>query len=260
MKKYLRIAGISLQTAVAYPARLISGFGFYALFIYVFFRLWNAVYAAGLQSDYELRHIVWYLCVTEVIAFSTRSEQFGQMEESIKTGAIAYQLARPYHYLGYQFAYGMGQTLFNLCVYGALAACMGLISVGPLTDFNAAHLPPMLLCLMLGLLINFFFRLAISLSAFQLEDSFGPYMIYQKLIFMLGTFLPIELLPEWLRNAALKLPFSYVAWAPARLITRFSWETFRHILPLQVFWAAAAGVTTLLLFRAGEKKLSAHGG
>jgi len=258
--KYLRIAGISLQTALAYPAGLASGLGFYALFLCVFFFLWRAIYTGGLESGYTLPQMVWYLCITEVVAFSTRGEQFGQMEEDIKTGAIAYQLARPYHYLGYQFAYGMGQTLFNLAVYGAMAIVMGSVTVGMLPGFQIAHLPMMLLSLALGVCVNFFARLSLSLSAFQLEDSFGPYLIYQKLVFMLGAFLPIELLPDWLQDVARWLPFSYVAWAPARLITRFSWPMFWRIVPVQVLWLLLSMGIALRLYRAGEKKLSAHGG
>lgn len=258
--KYLRVAGISLQTALAYPAGLVSGLGFYALFIYVFFCLWRAIYSGGLESGYTLPHMVWYLCLTELVAFSTRGEQFGQMGDDIKTGAIAYQIARPYHYLGYQFAYGMGQTLFNLAVFGGAALTMALLTVGPLPGFEPARLPAMLLSLALGVCLNFFARLSLALSAFQLEDSFGPYLIYQKLVFMLGTFLPIEMLPGWLQGVARWLPFSYVAWAPARLITRFSWPLFWQVVPVQALWMLIALGIALRMYRAGERKLSANGG
>lgn len=258
--KYMRVAGISLQTALAYPAGMASGMGFYALFIYVFSCLWRAIYDGGLESGYSLPQMIWYLCLTELIAFSTRRSQLGQIDDDIKTGAVAYQIARPYSYLGYQFAYGMGQTLFSLLVYGAMALAMALLTVGPLPGFQAIHLPAMLLSLALGVCLNFFFMLALTLSAFHLEDSFGPYLIYQKLVFMLGTFLPVELLPEWLQGVARWLPFSYVAWAPARLFSRFSWPLFAQIVPVQALWLLFAMGAALAMYRSGEKKLSANGG
>ncbi len=258
--KYLRIAGISLQTALIYPAGLVSGLGFYALFIYVFSRLWSAMYAGGLENGYTLPQMVWYLCVTELVAFSARNSAFGQMNSDIKTGAIAYQIARPYHYLGYQFAYSMGQSLYGLLVYGALGCVLALATVGPLTGFNPLHLPAMLLSLALGICLNFFARLVISLSAFFIEDNFGPFLIYNKLVFMLGTFLPLEMLPGWLQGVARWLPFSYVAWAPARLITRFSWPMFWQVVPVQMLWLAAAVALSLRVYHAGRRRLDANGG
>ena len=38
---------------------------------------------------------------------------------------------------------------------------------------------------------------------------------------MLGMFIPVEFLPGWLQTITRYLPFSYMTWAPARLIVAF---------------------------------------
>lgn len=258
--KYVRIAGVSLQNSLAYPGNVLSGLGFYALFIYVFFCLWRAIYGGGLSADFSLPQMVWYLCLTEVVAFGTRSTLFGQMNEDIKSGAIAYHMARPYHYVWYQFAYGLGQMALNLVMFGAAALAMGMLTVGPLPTFRLVHLPPMLLSLLLGTCLTFFVQLALGLTAFYWEDNTGAFFVYSKLVFMLGTFLPLEFLPQWLQRVARFLPFSYVAWAPARLVVDFSWPMFWQLVPVQCLWLVLAGFGAFAMFRLGARRVSANGG
>ena len=50
--------------------------------------------------------------------------------------------------------------------------------------------------------------MCLGLTAFFLEENSGLRFIYSKLVFMLGTFLPLEFLPGWLANIARCLPFS----------------------------------------------------
>lgn len=260
LRKYLRIAGINLQTALMYPANLYSGLLFYVMFISIFFCLWRAIYAGKPQVTFTLTQMVWYLCLTEVVAFSTRGSQLGQIDGDIRSGAIAYQMNRPYHFVAYVFASSMGQMLFNLALFGTAAFFLGLFTVGPLPGFSMLHLPAMVFSLLLGVCLNFFFQLALRLSAFQLEDSTGVCLVYSKMVFMMGTFLPVELLPGFLQRIARFLPFSYVSWAPARLVVAFSWPSFAALVLPQCVWLLVAVGAALGMYRAGARRVSANGG
>src|SRR3954449_1091069 len=55
-------------------------------------------------------------------------------------------------------------------------------------------------------------------AAFWLRDARSTWFLYQKLVFLLGgMLLPLEVLPGRLRTVAEALPFSAMAYAPARL-------------------------------------------
>ncbi len=260
LRKYWVITRINLQGALQYRAAVFSKFAFYTLFIYVFMRLWTAIYQEGSVHGYTLGQIVWYLIMTELVAFGCNTNILATMNEEVKDGSIAYRIGRPTHYVLYQFSGAIGQMAMNLALFTPLALALGLVFVGPMPGFSPIAVPPVLLSLLLGVSINFFFHMLIGLSAFVLEDNFALYLIYQKLTFMLGTFLPVEFLPGWLQTVAKNLPFSYSTWAPARLFVNFSWPLFFELVPRQMMWLAAVVLATLAAYRGAVRRLSVNGG
>lgn len=260
MRKYGTVFTLSLQNAFHYRSNVFGGLLFYTLFIFVFFNLWRAIYQGGRVAGYSLTQMVWYLCITELIVFGSRTRIFEQMNEDVKSGSIAYQLNRPYHYVFYQFFHALGGMIFSFLVYGLLAVLLGMIMVGPIDSFNLTTSLFAVLSAVVGLIINFFFLMSLGLTAFRLEENFAFYLIYQKLIFMLGMFIPLEFLPAWLQTLARWLPFSYVAWAPARLMVSFSWALFWEVFPVQLLWAAASVLLALGMYRLNVADVQAHGG
>jgi ABC-2 type transport system permease protein len=259
-RKYAVILKVSLSNTVAYRIQVVSGLCFYTLFIYIFMALWAAIYKEGNVHGYTYVQIVWYLIITELIQFGCKSDVRQAMNDDVKSGNIAYLLGRPVHYIFYQLANSLGQILFNLCCFGILAVILGFVFAGPLETFSLINLPPVILSFALSVLQNYFLLMLIGLSSFVMEDNFAIYLIYQKLCFMLGVFLPVEFLPSWLQDIALNLPFSYIAWAPAKLFVDFSPALFAQILPHQIMWTAMAAGLCFLAYHGGVKKLQVNGG
>lgn len=260
IRKYSTVLRISLQNAFVYRSNAIGGLLFYSLFIFVFFNLWRAIYQGGEVAGYSLTQMVWYLCMTELIVFGCRSSVFHQMNEEVKSGSIVYQLNRPYHYVLYQFSNALGGMVFNLAIYGILAIVLGLVMVGPIPGFRFSLLPFGMFSAVLGMIINFFLMMTLGLTAFRLEENTAFFLIYQKLIFMLGMFIPLEFLPIWIQKIALCLPFSYVAWGPARLIVAFSWDLFWQVVPMQLLWAVVSITLSIGMYNFGVRGIQAHGG
>jgi ABC-2 type transport system permease protein len=182
------------------------------------------------------------------------------MNEDVKSGAIAYLIGRPTHYVFYQLANSLGQIALNFVCFGTLAVALGMLFVGPLYTFTVAGLLPLLLSIALSIVLNYFFLMLIGLSAFIMEDNFALFVIYQKLCFMLGMFLPVEFLPPWLQPVAKSLPFSYVYWAPARLFVDFSPGLAWELIPRQVAWALVSVVLVLVCYRLSVRRLQVNGG
>ena len=260
LKKYKTIAKVSLGNAVVYRATLLSRFLFYTLFIYVFMSLWRAIYQEGSVQGYSYVQIVWYLIMTEFILFVSGTDIYRRMNDDVKSGSIAYLIGRPTHYVFYQFANSLGQMSLNFVGFGALACLLGYIFVGPLYTFSLIGLLPLLISIWLSLVLNFFFLMLIGLTAFIIEDNFALYLIYQKLCFMLGAFLPVEFLPVWLQPVAKAMPFAYVTWAPAKLFVDYSPELFMELVPRQAGWAVVVIALTLLYYRLCVRRLQVNGG
>jgi len=77
---------------------------------------------------------------------------------------------------------------------------------------------------------------------------------------MLGLFLPLEFLPGTIRQAAVYMPFSYIAYAPARLLTSFSADTFIQVVPVQAFYTLLFAMLSSFAYMMGVKKLNVNGG
>lgn len=260
-KKYFAIIKISVANSVAYRANTFSRFAFYTLFIYVFMNLWQAIYKEGSVHGYSYVQMVWYLIMTELIVFSSPGSQIlNRINEDVKSGAIAYALGRPVHYIFLQYASALGELFVNLMSFGVLAVVLGFVFVGPLPAFQIASLPPLLLSVALGLIIGSFFMTLIGLSAFIFEDNFALFLVYQKICFMLGVFLPVEFLPEWLRPVAKSLPFSYIAWAPAKIFVSYSPGLCLELLLRQGMWAVIVVSATLSGYRLCVRRLQVNGG
>ena len=261
IQKYLIIARVSLSNALMYRAALISSFLAYSLYIYIFVGLWRAIYQEGSVHGYTYVQIVWYLTMTEIVGFFAGGVAvYRTMNDDVKSGAIAYLVGRPVHYIAYQYSNSAGQAAFNFVVFGALAALLGLSFVGPLPGFSLFSIPAIVLSVALGFSLQFFFMMLIGLTAFILEDNTAMYLVFSKLTFMFGTFLPVEFLPVWLQPVAKALPFSYISWAPAKLFVAFSPELFLELVPAQAMWTAIMAAAALLAYRAGERRLQINGG
>ena len=100
-----------------------------------------------------------------------------------------------------------------------------------------------------------------SIFSFWLEDAKSIHFIYQKLVFVLGgMLLPLDIFPQWLENISKSLPFSYIAYYPAKLWVKFSTEAFFSVILWQFIWIVIGIISIYLLFRLVSKKLSINGG
>ena len=138
IKKLLVIARVSLTNTLTYRVTIITRFVFFTLFLYVFMSLWRTIYKDGSLNGYGYAQIVWYLMITEFISFVIGSDFYANINDEVKTGAIAYQLGRPVHYVFYQFATALGQISVNALAFGSLAVVLGFVFAGPLPTFQIA--------------------------------------------------------------------------------------------------------------------------
>ena len=260
MRKYAAIAGISIKNALVYRANVTGRIIFYFVFIFVFFSLWSMIYSKNEIAGYNLTQMIWYVCMTELVLFCSGSGIFGRMNHEVKSGAIAYQLLRPWNYVFKQFADMLGNIAFSASIFTLMAIILGMIFVGPLSGFNPVAIPFIIVSFILSITMNFFIYLSLGILAFYFEENSPFYFIYQKLLFVFGMLLPIEFLPLWAQGILRFLPFSLITWAPAKMVVDFSFEHAMSVMPLQLVWCSGSVLLALFVFSRGVKKVNVHGG
>ncbi len=260
--KYGAIARASLATQAVYLGEVAARTVFLAMILFVFLSLWQVTYAAlGVTAiaGLSLAQMVWYLLITEVIVIS-RPRFTREIDAEVRSGDIAYQLMRPYSYVGYRLAHHLGDRLLRLGLGFATGVPLALLYVGPIAvDPVAAAVA--LAVLAFGLLIDFAISMAIGLCAFWVEDTAPFSLLYERLLMLLGgMILPIDLFPEVVARVVAYLPFPLLLYAPARLIVTGDGGTI-GIIVLQLFVTAALAFWVLgALFAFATRRLVANGG
>ena len=261
MKKYLAVLQTNLLNSLAYPGELLMRSGMIVIFMWVFFQLWRVVFrSAGTEiiNGLTLNDTIWYLLLAETLELG-RPRLSRIISEQVKDGSIAYLINKPYNFLIYQLASGLGESLPRLGMLFVIGGALVWVMAGP--PPNIINWPVALLALVGAWLLHFCVNALIGLAAFVSEEV-APYeWIYQKLVFIFGGMLiPLDFYPQWLQSVAKSLPFAYMMYGPARLFVEPSLPIFIQIISGQLIWLAVLGSIVALAFSRGMRRLAINGG
>jgi ABC-2 type transport system permease protein len=254
----MAFAALGFRQARAEPGELLGRVVFFALILGVFSAVWRAVAEAGASVQQSPREMLWYLAITEWVVLSAPMVHF-QMEDDIRRGDVAYQLARPASWLGVRLAQGLGALAVRAPVLLAVACAVAWMYAGP--PERPAGLAVAIAFGLVAAAVMTLFHVAIGVVAFWLGDVAPAYWIWQKLLFVLGgLLLPLPFYPDLFVRVARLTPFPAFLAGPASLATR---EPLMHagVLALTLsFWALAAGVIARAAFGRAVRGLQVNGG
>jgi viologen exporter family transport system permease protein len=251
-------ARLAARRTLAHPGELAVRVLFYGCILVIFSALWSAATRAhgGSIAGYDVRQLLWYVTFAEGSVIATKPRMIETIGWDIASGAIVTEMLRPASVVGLRLAAEMGEAVVRLACAWCAGGVIAWLYVGPPPSVEGIALAVPASLLALG--CNVAAQHAFAGAAFWLRDSRSTWFLYQKLVFLLGgMLLPLEFLPHALALVARALPFSSMAYAPARLA---SGHIEPGLLVIQAAWlvtllAAAAGI-----FRAGERRLEVVGG
>jgi ABC-2 type transport system permease protein len=259
--KYLSIAKTQVSNSLAYPADMISRALLIVTFMWIFLQLWGTVYRSNGSETIgglSLRETLWYLMMAEAIVLS-KSRISRTIAESVKTGAIAYLLNKPYDFLLYHLSAAAGDSALRMVINILAGGALVWFLVGPPPDL--AGWPLVVLAILAAWLIDFCISAAIGLLAFLTEDVAAFEWLYSKFRLILGgVLIPLDFFPEWLRSLAMSLPFSYTVYGPARLFVDSNLQDFINLFLVQIAWLGAMGLMLIAMYYKGTKWLCINGG
>ena len=261
--KYWAISAIAVKNNFAYLADLVLRQVFLVVVIFVFAQLWLVTYrstGSHVISGFSIEQMLWYLVLTESITMG-QVRAASAMDSEVKTGQIAYTLSRPYSFLLYHYASYIGETMVRIPVNIVIGGALALVTVGPL-GAGAASFAAGIAAAVLGTSLHFLVSASIGLLAFWFEDTASFYLLYSRIVMLLGgMMLPLDLFPEGVRRVAKALPTSLMIYEPARLFTgQVQPGAVWDVLARQGFWLAVFSIVLSLVYRQGVKRTSVQGG
>ncbi|MBO5394962.1 MAG: ABC transporter permease [Clostridia bacterium] len=265
MTKYFTIFKTSFkQESKTLVNSLLSVLSFIVI-IFIFKQLWDFIYGKNgggqLINGYTLEMMIWYMIMAEILMYSLNARRVtSDFSKDIKTGRIAYQLNKPYNYFFYQISHHAGEILWKLIFLIPAALAMGLLLLGPIANFSAAYIAPILVSLLLAAFLSCVIYGSIGLLSFWIEEATPFTWIIQKLQMLLGLFFPPEFFPLWLQPIINYSPVFAMMSGPCKLLADFSWDLFLKVSISQVAWLAIFTALGLIIYRLGTRKVTNNGG
>jgi ABC-2 type transport system permease protein len=258
-RMYGAVLVTALRQRLSERGVLVARAATYGLFLLVFSRLWQALFANDADGIVRARSYVWYLAVTELVALSPpRLHQV--IDADVRRGEIAYHLTRPSSYLLFRLAEGLGGMLLGMAVLLPVGVVSAYLLTGGLPQDPRGLLFAVPLAL-LGACLVLLCTTAIGLTAFFIEDSTPVYWIWNKALFVLGGLIvPLALFPEWLRKIAAFLPFSALINGTGSVVFGFApWQAALVAIKL-VAWSCIAALALVAIYRRGLLSVEVNGG
>lgn len=263
MRKYLFIFKSELMSNLQYVFNVLVSFIGYFILIYIFLNLWQYMYSDPNEiiNGYTMNQMIWYVIVTEILWMSLGGRKLcKQICNDVRGGNIAYNINKPYSYIGYCLSSHMGAITIKSIMYIVLGMILGFIFLGSFPTLNFFSILAILITGVLATVISILLITCISLLSFFMEDSYPFYWLYSKFILVLGTIFPIEYFPKVLQPILSFSPIYVVSYGPAKLFVDFSWSGFASIIIAQVIYIIISYLLCSFIYKKGVKKLNVNGG
>lgn len=263
MLLYLRVLKLSLFQQFTYRTALIAG-----LATNFFFGLLRAAMLVALFQSQPLvngmteREALTFVAISQaLIAFLFMFGTYDVMN-TVYTGSIGADLARPMDLFFYWMARDFGAGLVNLVVRGVVL--VGLFALIYPVDLPApvAQWGLVLLSLLLGWGVNFGYRFLVNLVAFWTPDARGiARTAYTFLLMFSGFLIPLRLYPDWFSRLCSFTPFPSSFNTPVEIfLGLLEGRALGLALLAQVGWLALLWLICRLVLRSGLRKLVIQGG
>jgi ABC-2 type transport system permease protein len=261
-RKAWAVLAITVASRFAYLGELLVRSVFLILILFIFTQLWQATSQTqdiGALTGFSIAQLIWYLAFTEAIMMSS-SLADQEVDREVRSGDLAYRLARPLPYPLYHLAAQIGERLLRFGINLVVGCLVSLLVVGPLVITPLALLAA-LSATLLAFVADWVWSFSISLLSFWVEDTFGLHLLYRRAQMILGGMLiPLDAYSDWLGNIARALPFQYFVYQPARLFVQPNVEGWLRVIGVLGLIALAGLLPLTAIYGLGLRRVSAQGG
>lgn len=263
MNKYWEIFRVTWQEYLIYRVQFVLWRLRTTLqLLLVYFIWWNAFQSQREVFGYTTASIVTYILVAALIRAVVLSTRVTNLIDSINTGNVVNFLIKPIGFIRYYLTREVADKLFNIIFFIVEISILIFLLKPPLIfQTDATSLLLFFLAIGCGLIIYFCINFIISLTAFWVDNSWGPIFLMSILLESLGGGLfPIDILPKQLFNILMLTPFPYLIYFPAKLyLGGMSFSEITFGFSIIFIWILVLILLTRLVLNAGFRHFTAVG-
>lgn len=263
IRRHVAFLAPAFSNTLAYRTEILM---WYARGLFVFVAtawMWLSVYGGRSGGGYDSATIFTYIFVAALIQDFIAQDDQDAMAEAIVDGKLSAYLTQPVSYLWRHAVMmipvrGWVLAVAPLKILVFLALFPGIPVVLPSDPFAWISFS-----LSLALAVGMFVAIDLlnGMLAFWFHRAYGVrWMVTMMWVFLSGAYMPIGLLPDWLRTIVMATPFPYLIYAPVAQLVGPETQTTRLILlGTQVLWIVALSLAVKAVWAAGLKRYEAAG-
>ncbi|ODU54361.1 MAG: ABC transporter permease [Clostridium sp. SCN 57-10] len=267
MRKYLALFRIRFANGLQYRAAALAGIATQFAWGFMELLAFSAFYKADPASfPMEFSQTVSYIWLQQAFLALFMVWFFeADIFNSITSGGIAYELARPMDLYGRWFCQSAASRVAKAVLRSAPILIVAFTVPGPLRMSlppSGAQFALFLISAVLSLCVVVAFTMLVYISTFFTLSPIGVRLISAVLAdFLAGAVVPLPFFPPAFRAVAEVLPFAAMQNMPLRIYggSIASGDAIRGIA-LQIFWLAALVVGGKLMMKSALRKVVVQGG
>jgi ABC-2 type transport system permease protein len=252
----------SAQVAVTYRGRMVLWVvsGFFPLLLMA---VWLTVVAqSGPPAGWTAGDFLTYYAAAAFVWHATGQHVVWEWDQDVRSGDLSTRLLRPVHPF-WQYAAGdLGHRL--VISAGLLPLLVAAAFLVPGLDLSQGPLDVLVVAaaLVLGWVLSVVMGLTVALLGFWSTQTTNIWMVWWGVgSFASGWVAPLELMPAWLREVALVLPFRSTLGFPAELMAgRLDGAEAALGFAVGLAWTAAFALLYLVGWRRGVRRYQAVAG
>jgi ABC-2 type transport system permease protein len=263
LKIYQRLWQVNWAEYWQYRANMLMYLLYWLISPIVYLAVWTSIAnAKGSVSGLTANDFIAYYMTLLVVDQLTSNIIIHIFAYKVQDGSLSAELIRPAHpMLTNTFMNNLASKALNLLVF---VPVWGLLWLLYRPDFSAVTGPNLLiasLAMMLGFLVSFLLSAAITSLAFWTTRVYSVHEFYYAISLLFsGQFVPLQLMPKIIQDAAQFLPFQLFLYFPIQII-------LGKLTSTQIIQGFVSGVIWLIfswflfrwVWREGVKRYSAVG-
>jgi len=261
---YLEFSRVAFRRKAAYRFDVFTQVLANILFLFMWLFIWLGLYQGQNQVvGVSFRTMLSYVLVSQMLQnLHSAGTPLWEIQEQVRTGNIAVEMIRPYHYPTRLLFSDLGSIFFYFLTAVLPLYLVLMFVFQPLRPESLLTWLTFFLSALLGYLIRHNLELTFGLFTFWLIETGGVEDIfYFSVSLFSGSLVPLWFFPAWLGKLARLLPFQGIYFIPNSIfIGDLKGPAALASLFLQLGWVILTRLLLSFVWKQATKKIVIQGG
>jgi ABC-2 type transport system permease protein len=231
--------------------------------ILITFFLWQAVFRTNsVIFGYSRIQMLTYIILINVLNGIVLSTQTFRIAFEINSGLLSKFLIQPLNFFAYNLARDLPDKIINTGFSIFEINIMILILQTPIIiQQDLLRLISFVLVSLLAALLYFEINILLSFIGFWSKETWAPRFIFNILLmFLAGTYFPLDIIPKQIYDFLQLLPFTYLVYFPLKIyLGAVDMSQLMKGLGIIIFWLFALMFIIRYVWHTGLKIYTAEG-